>query len=223
MSNVTSERRVEGDWWADPIPPNVHFGAGFYCETAQIFRFLRSRRADAVSLGEYVSCYAGCSFAIGENGRCRVGDFTLMNGALVMAEELIEIGSYCLISWNVGIADSDYRQYLRMQIGKSATECLHATFVTHDWAYLGDERMASGTPGQVDSNLRGLLSRAFDLGASGIILAHNHPSGSSEPSAADISLTQRIAAFTRSVDIVVLDHLIVGEDDIVSMKERGLL
>jgi acetyltransferase-like isoleucine patch superfamily enzyme len=108
MSNVNRDRRVEGDWWQEAIPPNVHFGAGFYCESAQIFRKLRSRRDDAVSLGDYVSCYAGCSFAIGENGRCTVGDFTLMNGALVMAEELIEIGSYCLISWNVGIADSDF-------------------------------------------------------------------------------------------------------------------
>jgi acetyltransferase-like isoleucine patch superfamily enzyme len=108
MSNVKSDRRIEGDWWSEAIPPNVHFGAGLYCETAQIFRFLRSRRDGAVRLGDYVSCYAGCSFAIGENGRCTVGDFTLMNGALVMAEELIEIGSYCLISWNVGIADSDF-------------------------------------------------------------------------------------------------------------------
>ena len=108
MSNVKSDRRVEADWWSEPIPPNVHFGAGFYCETAQIFRKLRGTRDDAISLGNYVSCYSGCSFAIGENGRCAVGDFTLMNGAIVMAEELIEIGSYCLISWNVGIADSDF-------------------------------------------------------------------------------------------------------------------
>lgn len=108
MSNVNSERRVESDWWAEPIPPNVKFGEGFYCETAQIFRFMRSALPDAVSLGDYVSCYAGCSFALGKNGRCTVGDFTLMNGALCMAEELIEIGSHCLISWNVGIADSDF-------------------------------------------------------------------------------------------------------------------
>ena len=59
-------------------------------------------------IGKHVSCYAGCSFAVGENGRCTVGDFTLMNGALVMAEEKIQIGSHCLISWNVGIADSDF-------------------------------------------------------------------------------------------------------------------
>ena len=108
MSNVNSERRIEHDWWADPIPPNVQFGAGFYCETAQIFRFLRNREEGAVKLGDYVSCYAGCSFSLGQKGRATVGDFTLMNGALVMAEELIEIGSYCLISWNVGIADSDF-------------------------------------------------------------------------------------------------------------------
>ena len=108
MSNVNSERRVEGDWWKDPSPPNVVFGDGFYCESAQIFRHLKSKAPRAVVLGEHVSCYAGCSFAIGVNGTCTVGDFTLMNGALVMAEERIEIGSHCLISWNVGIADSNF-------------------------------------------------------------------------------------------------------------------
>ncbi len=108
MSNVNSQRRVEGDWWKDPIPPNVIFGEGFYCESAQIFRHLKSKGPRAVVLGNHVSCYAGCSFAIGISGACTVGDFTLMNGALVMAEERIEIGSHCLISWNVGIADSDF-------------------------------------------------------------------------------------------------------------------
>lgn len=108
MSNVKSDRRVEGDWWAEPIPTNIVFGEGFYCESAQIFRHLKSKAPRAVVLGDHVSCYAGCSFAIGAKGRCTVGDFTLMNGALVMAEESIQIGSHCLISWNVGIADSDF-------------------------------------------------------------------------------------------------------------------
>src|SRR4051794_13800540 len=108
MSNVRPDRRVEDDWWAHPIPENVQFGEGFYCESAQIFRFVRNTRRNAIALGNHVSCYAGCSFAIGVNGQCRVGDFTLLNGALLMAEERIEIGSHCLISWNVGIADSDF-------------------------------------------------------------------------------------------------------------------
>jgi len=108
MSNVKQDRHVEGDWWPHPIPVNVQCGEGFYCETAQIFRHLRNKKSDAVVFGNYVSCYAGCSFSIGENGQCTVGDFTLLNGALIMAEEKIEIGSHCLISWNIGIADSDF-------------------------------------------------------------------------------------------------------------------
>jgi len=93
MSNVNSDRRVEGDWCSQPIPPNVIFGEGFYCESAQIFRHLKSKVSRAVVIGNHVSCYAGCSFALGVNGTCSIGDFTLMNGALVMAEERIEIGS----------------------------------------------------------------------------------------------------------------------------------
>ena len=108
MSNVRSDRFVEGDWWQHPIPANVDFGAGFYCESAQIFRQLRSKHPGAVVFGDHVSCYAGCSFAVGEKGRCSIGSFTLLNGALIMAEERIEIGSHCLISWNVGIADCDF-------------------------------------------------------------------------------------------------------------------
>ena len=108
MSNVRQDRHVEGDWWTEPIPPNVEFGEGFYCETAQVFRFLRNKQSGAIVFGKHDSVYAGCSFSIGVNGRCTVGDFTLLNGALVMAEDRIEIGSHCLISWNVGIADSDF-------------------------------------------------------------------------------------------------------------------
>src|SRR5262249_56867829 len=69
---------------------------------------VRSKELGEVVIGKQVSCYAGCSFAIGANGQCTIGDFTLLNGALIMAEEKIEIGSYCLVSWNVGIADSDF-------------------------------------------------------------------------------------------------------------------
>ena len=108
MSNVGGDRRVENDWWKDPIPSNVEFGEGFYCETAQVFRFMRNKAPQAVRFGNHVSVYAGCSFALGVNGSAVVGDFTLLNGALVMADERIEIGSHCLISWNVGIADSDF-------------------------------------------------------------------------------------------------------------------
>jgi acetyltransferase-like isoleucine patch superfamily enzyme len=108
MSNILPDRHVEHDWWPKPIPPNVTFGEGFYLESAQVFRHFRARRENALQIGRFVSCYAGCSFSLGEQATVKIGDHSLLNGALLMAEESIEIGEYCLISWNVGIADSDF-------------------------------------------------------------------------------------------------------------------
>ncbi|AMU91860.1 JAB domain-containing protein [Sphingopyxis macrogoltabida] len=123
----------------------------------------------------------------------------------------------------VSVGDPAFGAYLRARIGKSPTECLHATFVTYDWRYLGDEILAEGTSRHVEANLRRLLSRAFDLAAHGVILAHNHPSGSAEPSAEDIMLTHRIASIVGSVGVKLLDHLVIGANEIASMRERGLL
>lgn len=106
--NIRDDRRVADDWWEHPVPEGVVWGEGVYCETAQVFRRMRSRLRPAVELGRHVSIYAGCSFALGASGRVRVGDFTLLNGALLMAEESIEIGHHCMVSWNVAIADSDF-------------------------------------------------------------------------------------------------------------------
>jgi acetyltransferase-like isoleucine patch superfamily enzyme len=108
VSNVNQDRRVQDDWYPDPIPENVDFGEGFYCESAQVFKKMLCKKPHAVVFGDHVSVYAGCSFAIQKDGKCTVGDFTLLNGAIVMSEELVEIGSHCLISWGVGIADSDF-------------------------------------------------------------------------------------------------------------------
>ncbi len=112
------DRTVECDWWTKPIPDNVMWADDFYIETAQVFRMLKSKQNPAVKIGRGVSVYAGCSFSIGEKGSVEVGDFTLLNGALLMAEEKITIGHHCLVSWNVGIADSDFHPVdpaLRMQ------------------------------------------------------------------------------------------------------------
>jgi acetyltransferase-like isoleucine patch superfamily enzyme len=108
MTNILPDRTVEQDWFIKPIPNGVEWGDGCYFETAQIFRLYRSRQNPGLVFGTDCSCYSGCSFSIGREGKCTIGNYTLLNGALIMAEELIEIGNYCIISWNVGIADSDF-------------------------------------------------------------------------------------------------------------------
>lgn len=144
--------------------------------------------------------------------------------SIVAARTLFEAGLRERVSRApVSIGDPAFQEYLRFMIGRATTECLHATFVTRDWGYLADEQIADGATGHVEANMRRLLGRAFDLGAHGIILAHNHPSHSAEPSADDVALTRTIAQLTKSVGIRLLDHLVVGGNDIVSMRQRGLL
>src|SRR5438094_8552569 len=102
MSNVDADRRVESDWWAHPIPPNVEFGEGFYCETAQVFRFMKTKATHALRFGTHVSVYAGRAFALGLNDSAVGGDSTFLNGALLIAAQRIDIGSHGLIACNHG-------------------------------------------------------------------------------------------------------------------------
>ncbi len=144
--------------------------------------------------------------------------------SIVAARTLIEAGLREQISrTTVSAADPRFQDYLRLVIGNATTERLHVTFVAQDWGYLADETIAQGTIAQVEGPLRRLLARAFDVGAHGIVLAHNHPSGCAEPSSADVQMTKKIERLARAVDIRLLDHLIVGGRSIVSMRERGLL
>lgn len=143
---------------------------------------------------------------------------------LVAARDLFGAGLHEQLRRScISASASDYLRYLRFTIGKGTVERLHVTFVTPDWGYIADDQIAVGTVSQVQANLRFLLGRAFDVGAHGILLAHNHPSGSAEPSPEDIAQTQRIARITSAVGVELVDHLIVGADTIVSMRDRGLL
>lgn len=70
---------------------------------------------------------------------------------------------------------------------------------------------------------REVVREALERGAAAVILAHNHPSGVAEPSAADQSITRQLREALQLVDIRVLDHIVVGDGETVSFSERGLL
>ena len=80
-----------------------------------------------------------------------------------------------------------------------------------------------GTLTQTSVYPREVLKRALHHNAASVILAHNHPSGTSEPSNADQILTQALKNALALIDIRVLDHFIVGGDTVLSFAERGLL
>jgi DNA repair protein RadC len=70
---------------------------------------------------------------------------------------------------------------------------------------------------------REVIRRAMDVGASAMILVHNHPSGSPEPSRADIKITQRIAEAGGHMGVTVHDHVIIGREGYTSLRAKGLI
>jgi DNA repair protein RadC len=85
------------------------------------------------------------------------------------------------------------------------------------------EEMFTGTLTQTSVYPREVVRRALTLNAGAVVLAHNHPSGLAEPSRADEYLTQTLKSALQLVDVRVLDHIVVGRGQVVSMAERGLV
>lgn len=86
-----------------------------------------------------------------------------------------------------------------------------------------DHLLTDGSIDEAAIHPREVVKQALDLGASALILVHNHPSGSPEPSRADIHITGRIAEAGRLLGIVVHDHVIIGKEGHVSLKAKGLI
>ena len=70
---------------------------------------------------------------------------------------------------------------------------------------------------------REVVKRALYHNAAAVIFAHNHPSGIAEPSQADIAITSKLKTAMQTIEVRVLDHLVIGAGEVVSFAERGLL
>ncbi|MGO4408528.1 JAB domain-containing protein [Brevundimonas sp. M-11_2] len=91
-------------------------------------------------------------------------------------------------------------------------------------ALIKDEVAGRGTVDHAPMYVREVIHRALDVGASAIVLAHNHPSGNVKPSQADKSLTKQIAEACRVMGIVMHDHVIIGATgEYASFKQLGLI
>ncbi|MHA7820046.1 MAG: JAB domain-containing protein [Erythrobacter sp.] len=116
-------------------------------------------------------------------------------------------------------------EWLRaMVVGTSSSgERFHAMFFDEYQSCLGDACVGSGGAGSIGVRMRELFGRALALGASGILVAHNHPSGLCRPSQYDIHATRRLKEIGRALDIELLDHLIFTQDAVYSMRAGGNL
>ena len=114
-------------------------------------------------------------------------------------------------------------RYVQKRIGHREREVFGCLFLDSRHCLLRWEELFFGSVNRAHVHSREVLKRAIELNAAAVILAHNHPSGSAEPSSADIRLTAELKDLLHRVDVAVLDHIVVARQATVSLASRGLL
>lgn len=118
--------------------------------------------------------------------------------------------------------DSQYtKRYLKAMLRDKKRESFVVLYLDNQHRPLRDEILFEGTINAAGVYPREVVRRSLELGANAVILAHNHPSGVAEPSRADRQITHRIVDALALVDIRVLDHMIIGDGEVMSFAERG--
>ncbi len=106
MTDPAAPRTLPWDWYPGTIPENAEIDESVYIETSFSFFHYRSREPVGLRIGQGTCVYAGTMFDVGIHGQVVIGDYALLNGAMIICDAAVEIGDYALISWNVVFMDN---------------------------------------------------------------------------------------------------------------------
>jgi DNA repair protein RadC len=113
--------------------------------------------------------------------------------------------------------------HLHLDMAFRPVECVKILYLDARSRLIRADVVSQGDLDYADISMRAIFARAFDLGAAGLVLVHNHPTGSPTPSNADVSLTRRIAAAAKPLGITLCDHIVVAREGLCSFKQLGLM
>lgn len=118
---------------------------------------------------------------------------------------------------------AETREFLSLRLRDKPFEVFCCVYLDNRHRVIRFEELFRGTIDGASVYPREVVRAALTANAAAVILAHNHPSGVAEPSSADERLTSRLRSALGLVDIRLLDHIVVGDGDSVSLAERGVL
>ncbi len=169
------------------------------------------------SFSEVISAEAGALREVEGVGEAVVVALkTVQAAALRLSREQI-LDQPVLSSWDKLIA------YLRASMGFEKTERFRILFLNRQNVLIADEVQQTGTIDHTPVYPREVVKRALELGATAVIMVHNHPSGDPAPSKADIEMTRDVQDAGAKLGIVLHDHLIMTKAGYSSFKDLGLL
>ena len=114
-------------------------------------------------------------------------------------------------------------EYCRTHMARENKEQFRILFLDKKNNLIADEVQQQGTVDHTPAYPREVMGRAYQLGATAVILVHNHPTGDPTPSAADIEMTKNIAQLGKGMNVMVHDHIIMGRDGETSFRQLKLI
>jgi DNA repair protein RadC len=164
-------------------------------------------------------------------GQMQVSEITATYGltrpaAIKLEATLALAGAMHAVRLNRGVAFRSSRDIFRHflpLLRDSQQEEFHAVFLDSKHRVIETRMIFKGTTAACPVHPRNLFGVAVRLGASGIVIVHNHPSGDSRPSPDDIALTARLRECGELLGVQVLDHIIIGDGVYASLADRGLM
>jgi len=219
--------------WPDAERPReklIQRGADALSDAELLAIFLRTgvRGASAIDLArELLSHYGGLRPLMAAPREDICARRGMGSSKYVALRAALEIGQRCLaqrLERGEALTSPDLaRSFLRGKLQDLPHELFCCLYLDTKHRVIRFEELFRGTIDGASVHPREVVRCALAHNAAALIVAHNHPSGVAEPSAADNALTRRLQEALAMVDIRLLDHLVIGDGEVVSFTERGLL
>jgi DNA repair protein RadC len=218
------------DWPEEQRPRErlIKHGSHYLSDAELIAVFLRVGVAgkSAVDLGRDMLSHFG---SLTRLFSANLSDFSAINGLgpakYAQFQAILELARRAIMEeLQAGVSLSSpqaVRQYLQLQLARKPYECFVVLFLDVKNRLIASEELFRGTLTQASVYPREVVKAALAHNAASVILSHNHPSGTPEPSAADHALTKTLKQALELVDIRVLDHFIVAGKQVYSFAEHG--
>ncbi len=149
---------------------------------------------------------------IGESAATLISLFSQLAARSESPEEKIKI-----------TGPDEVAEYLKKRLGSQRRERFSALLLNSSNSLLAEVDLEYGTVNRTQVYPRNLVEKVIAHSAAGVILVHNHPGGKTDPSREDIALTRKLIKLGEDMDFRILDHFIVTENEIISLKAVGLL
>ena len=178
----------------------------------------RAARPRAVKVGECApACYSVSTGVLSFRQGLRVRERNAIDKALAIVGRCLALGRAVFKTHGA------VKTYLQLQLGGEKSERFGVMFLDAQNRLIAFEILAIGTLTQASVYPREIALATLAHGAASVVLSHNHPSGTVQPSRADEMLTQHLKTTLALIDVRVLDHVIVTSTDALSLAERGLM